>query len=76
MTEGREASASPENERVRSVKNDVLDKLLRQKELPEGLGLQRAEMAFMTSRPPEGGTANREGNAEVGTEADRELLVS
>ncbi len=30
---------------VNAIKNDVLDKLLRQKELPEGIGLQIAEMA-------------------------------
>jgi HEAT repeat protein len=30
---------------INSIKNDVLDRLLRQKQLPEGLGLQMAEMA-------------------------------
>jgi hypothetical protein len=38
----------PDNMRpieINAVKNDVLDKLLRQKQLPEGLGLQLVEMA-------------------------------
>ncbi len=37
---------------INAVKNDVLDKLLRQTELPEGLGLQMAEMAADSSNDP------------------------
>lgn len=37
---------------VNAVKNDVLDKLLRQKELPKGLGLQMVEMADNPENDP------------------------
>ena len=37
---------------INAVKNDVLDKLLRQKDLPEGLGLQMVEMAGNAENDP------------------------
>ena len=37
---------------INAVKNDVLDKLLRQKDLPEGLGLQMVEMAGNVENDP------------------------
>ena len=37
---------------INAVKNDVLDKLLRQEILPEGLGLQMAEMAGNVNNDP------------------------
>ncbi|MCF7818302.1 MAG: HEAT repeat domain-containing protein [Kiritimatiellales bacterium] len=37
---------------INAVKNDVLDKLLRQKSLPEGLGLQMVEMARNAENDP------------------------
>ncbi|MDF7802186.1 hypothetical protein P4C99_22130, partial [Pontiellaceae bacterium B1224] len=37
---------------INAVKNDVLDKLLRQSELPEGLGLQMVEMAGNADNDP------------------------
>ena len=37
---------------INAVKNDVLDKLLRQKQLPEGLGLQMVEMAGNAENDP------------------------
>ena len=37
---------------INAVKNDVLDKLLRQKQLPEGLGLQMVEMANNPENDP------------------------
>jgi hypothetical protein len=37
---------------INAVKNDVLDKLLRQKQLPEGLGLQMVEMAGNADHDP------------------------
>ncbi len=37
---------------INAVKNDVLDKLLRQKDLPEGLGLQMVEMAGNAETDP------------------------
>jgi len=37
---------------INAVKNDVMDKLLRQKQLPDGLGLQMAEMAANPDNDP------------------------
>ena len=37
---------------INAVKNDVLDRLLRQTELPEGIGLQMTEMAFDPGNDP------------------------
>ncbi len=37
---------------INAVKNDVLDRLLRQKQLPEGLGLQMVEMAENPENDP------------------------